>query len=145
ARKPLPGDRSARDEDRQLFLEALLSARSRFIVTYVGRAVHDNAPFPPSVVVAELVEALGAIRAGPEPAGRPKKSRARPGQLAFTFAGRGNAPAPAAEPPNVVEHPLQPWSPRYFGADADPKLTSYVESDAEKARALSSREPSRPR
>lgn len=142
ARKPEPGDRSVRGEDRQLFLEALLSARDRFIVTYVGRAVHDNSPFPPSVVVAELVDALAATRAqstAPE-----RTARKTPdGQLAFAFAERG---APAVESVGlVVEHPLQPWSPRYFGADSDPRLFGYVEADAAGARSLSAREPAAPR
>lgn len=143
ARKPLPGDRSARDEDRQLFLEALLSARDRLIIGYVGRAVHDNARFPPSVVVTELVDAIEAARARKAPAPPPKK-RERAGQLAFGFAA-GSSPAPAADRPTIVEHPLQPWSPRYFGADSDPRLMSYVEADARGARALAAREPERPR
>jgi exodeoxyribonuclease V gamma subunit len=58
ARKPRPGDRSPRDDDRYLFLEALLSARRKLIVTYVGQSVHDNAERPPSVVVSELLDAI---------------------------------------------------------------------------------------
>jgi exodeoxyribonuclease V gamma subunit len=52
------GDRSRRNEDRYLFLEALLSARERLIITYTGQSIRDNAEMPPSVVVSELVDCL---------------------------------------------------------------------------------------
>ncbi|MDW6001676.1 exodeoxyribonuclease V subunit gamma [Vibrio mangrovi] len=51
-----PGDRSRRDDDRYLFLEALLSARERLYISYVGRSVQDNSISLPSVLVSELVE-----------------------------------------------------------------------------------------
>jgi exodeoxyribonuclease V gamma subunit len=50
------GDRNVRDDDRALFLEALLSAREVFYVSYVGRSLRDNSALPPSVVVSELTE-----------------------------------------------------------------------------------------
>ena len=56
AEKRLPGDRNRRDDDRYLFLEALLSARRHFIVSWLGRDQRSNAPRPPSVVVAELCD-----------------------------------------------------------------------------------------
>ncbi len=59
------GDRNVRDEDRFAFLEALLSARRAFLVTYTGRGLRDDAPIPPSVVVDELREYL-ARRFGAE-------------------------------------------------------------------------------
>ena len=52
------GDRSRRDDDRYQFLEALLAARDRVYLSYVGRSVRTNEPLPPSVVVAELLEIL---------------------------------------------------------------------------------------
>ncbi|MCU0562634.1 MAG: exodeoxyribonuclease V subunit gamma [Desulfobacterales bacterium] len=58
ARAPRPGDRSRRDDDRYLFLEALLAARRRFYVSYVGQDIQDNSPRPPSVLVSELLDAL---------------------------------------------------------------------------------------
>ena len=58
ARSPLPGDRSARNDDRYLFLEALTSARDVLYISYVGQSVTDNAPMPPSVLVSELVDYL---------------------------------------------------------------------------------------
>ena len=53
---PKPGDRSKRYDDKYLFLEALLSARQIFYLSYVGRDIQDNAPKPPSVLVSELLE-----------------------------------------------------------------------------------------
>ena len=58
AAEPRPGDPSARDEDRYLFLETLLSVRDRFLVSYVGRSPTDDSPVPPSVVVSELLDAV---------------------------------------------------------------------------------------
>lgn len=60
ARDPRPGDRSRRDDDRYLFLEALLSARKKFYVSYLGQSLQDNSRMPPSVLVAELQDYLAA-------------------------------------------------------------------------------------
>ncbi|NLS13105.1 exodeoxyribonuclease V subunit gamma [Vibrio sp. SM6] len=51
-----PGDRSRRDDDRYLFLEALLSAQQALYISYVGRSIQDNSTKVPSVLVAELLE-----------------------------------------------------------------------------------------
>jgi exodeoxyribonuclease V gamma subunit len=53
---PRKGDRSRRDDDRYLFLEALLSARQHFYLSYIGRDIQDNTPCSPSVLVSELIE-----------------------------------------------------------------------------------------
>ena len=53
-RKRLPGDVPAPDRDRFLFLEALLSARDRLILTYVNRHPLTGEELQPSPVVAEL-------------------------------------------------------------------------------------------
>ncbi|WP_022939762.1 exodeoxyribonuclease V subunit gamma [Psychromonas hadalis] len=49
------GDRSRREEDRYLFLEALLSAQNRLYISYIGRDINDNSEKMPSVLVAELL------------------------------------------------------------------------------------------
>jgi exodeoxyribonuclease V gamma subunit len=61
-----PGDRSRREDDRYLFLEALLSAREKFYVSWVGRRVTDNTELPPSVVVGQLHDEV-ARRFAPPP------------------------------------------------------------------------------
>lgn len=56
AQHPRPGDRSTRDDDRYLFLEALLSAREIFYLSYVGQSIRDNSKLPPSVLLSELID-----------------------------------------------------------------------------------------
>ena len=60
AQHPQPGDRSTRDDDRYLFLEALLSAREVLYLSYVGQSSRDNSPLPPSVLLSELLDYSGA-------------------------------------------------------------------------------------
>ncbi|MFZ2989257.1 MAG: exodeoxyribonuclease V subunit gamma, partial [Ideonella sp.] len=81
-----PGDRSRRDDDRQLMLEAVLSARRVLHVSWSGRSVRDNTEQPPSVLVSQLRDYLAAGWSGPVLADR------------------------------TTEHPLQPFSRRYFEA-----------------------------
>ncbi len=53
-----PGDRSARDDDRYQFLEAILAARSNLYFSYIGQSIRTNEAVPPSVVVTEFLEVL---------------------------------------------------------------------------------------
>jgi exodeoxyribonuclease V gamma subunit len=53
-----PGDRSRRDDDRYLMLEALLAARDKLYVSWVGRNVRDNSEQPASVLVSQLRDYL---------------------------------------------------------------------------------------
>jgi exodeoxyribonuclease V gamma subunit len=55
---PQRGDRSLRDEDRYLFLEAILSARDSFYLSYVGQSIRDNSEITPSVLVSEFLDAI---------------------------------------------------------------------------------------
>ena len=87
AQAPRPGDRDRRGDDRYLFLEALLSARDVFAVSWVGRSLRDDSISPPSPVVGELLDHLTASCAG---GGRAA------GQLL------------------TCEHPMQPFSRRCF-------------------------------
>lgn len=84
-----PGDRSRREDDRYLFLEALLSARDRLHISWVGRSIHDNTERPPSVLVAQLRDHLDA-------GWRPAHGSA---QLAHAL---------------TIEHRLQPFHRDYF-------------------------------
>jgi exodeoxyribonuclease V gamma subunit len=56
AQHPKRGDRNIRDSDRALFLEAFLSAREVFYLSYLGQSLRDNQPLPPSVLVSELLD-----------------------------------------------------------------------------------------
>jgi len=99
-----PGDRSRRDDDRYLFLEALLSARQRLRISWVGHSVHDNSERAPSVLVGQLRDHLAAVW----------RIDSGCGQIlqADDFL---NA--------ITVHHPLQPFSRRYLAADS--ALMSY--------------------
>ena len=55
---PKPFDKSERDEDRYLFLETLLSARSKLIITYTGMSIQDNSKIPCAGVVSELADTM---------------------------------------------------------------------------------------
>lgn len=52
------GDRFRREDDRYLFLEALLSAQEQLYISYVGRSLTDNQPKEPSVLVSQLLDYL---------------------------------------------------------------------------------------
>ena len=58
ANQPRPGDRNRRDDDRYLFLEAILSARRHLLLFWVGRDLQENTELPPATVVAELRDYL---------------------------------------------------------------------------------------
>ena len=90
-----PGDRSRREDDRYLFLEALLSARERLLISWVGRSIIDNSERPPSVLVGQLRDHLAA---------------------GWKLAGREGEPK-ALLAALTVEHRLQPFSPAYFPAN----------------------------
>ncbi len=93
ARAPRAGDRSQRSDDRYLFLEALLSARDRLILTAPARDVRDGSDLPLSIVVTELLEALE--------------------RTFVTEDGR------ELREQLVVSHPLHGFSPSYFAGNPE--------------------------
>lgn len=113
ARSPRPGDRTSRIDDRYLFLEALLSARDRLILTVPARDLRDGSRLPASVVVSELLDAIEgrfALEADAEP------------------TGTGSASSDLREW-LVVPHALQGFSLRYFEAGGDRRLCGRSPSD----------------
>jgi exodeoxyribonuclease V gamma subunit len=83
-----PGDRARQQDDRQLMLEALLSARDVLYVSWTGFSIRDNSEQPPSVLVSQLRDYISA------------------------------AWGASALDQRTVFHPLQPFSRRYFEADS---------------------------
>ncbi|HNY66417.1 MAG TPA: exodeoxyribonuclease V subunit gamma [Deltaproteobacteria bacterium] len=69
---PRKGDCNLRNKDLYLFLEALLSARRVFYVSFLGQNMQDNSPIPPSVAVSTLLEHIdaGYCFEGGQPAGQ---------------------------------------------------------------------------
>lgn len=51
---PQKGDRAKRDDDRYLFLEALLSAQTLFYVSYIGQSLNNSQVKLPSILVSQL-------------------------------------------------------------------------------------------
>ncbi|GAB90518.1 exodeoxyribonuclease V subunit gamma [Gordonia rhizosphera] len=68
-REPLVGERNPRDEDRQLFLDAICAARDNLLVFYSGSDPVSGERIPPAVVVSELVDTVTALT-GPDGADR---------------------------------------------------------------------------
>jgi exodeoxyribonuclease V gamma subunit len=101
-----PGDRSRREDDRYLFLEALLSARDHLHVSWIGRSVTDNTPRPPSVLVGQLCDHLKA---------------------GWRLEGDEDSPNALVDA-LTIEHRLQPFSADYFPAqpEASPLLYTYA-------------------
>lgn len=85
--EPKPGDRNRQSEERYLFLEALLSARQKVHISYIGRSAIDNTERFPSLLVSEL---LAFIDDHVEVAGRPARERL------------------------LIQHPLQAFDEAYF-------------------------------
>ncbi|QWU98849.1 exodeoxyribonuclease V subunit gamma [Francisella salimarina] len=52
------GDRTKRDDDRYLFLEAITSARDYLYLSYIGRSVKTNVEQQPSLILKELTSYL---------------------------------------------------------------------------------------
>lgn len=66
ATAPRPGDRAPSWDDRYLFLEALLSARKRLILSFVGQSQHDLSERAPSSVLAELLDVIDRTFVSPD-------------------------------------------------------------------------------
>lgn len=57
-RRPRPGDRAVRDDDRYQLLEALVSAGDRLIITYTAHDDQTGEPLQPSVAVQEILDTI---------------------------------------------------------------------------------------
>lgn len=62
------GDRSRREDDRYLLLEAILSARQGLYISWQSHRATDNAEQPPSVLIAQLLDYLNAAWSAPRAA-----------------------------------------------------------------------------
>ncbi|WP_288841520.1 exodeoxyribonuclease V subunit gamma [uncultured Deefgea sp.] len=58
AQHPRLGDRSRRLDDRYLFLDLILAAREKLYLSWVGRSLKDDAHFPPSVLVSDVLDCV---------------------------------------------------------------------------------------
>ncbi len=110
-----PGDRSVRDDDRFLFLQLLCAAGDVLYLSYGGCDARDGSVREPSPVIAELLDTVERMHGE-----RVRESL-------------------------CVQHPLQPFSPRAFGAGDDggvePRRFSYRREWAMPAAAVQAAEP----
>lgn len=111
--KPRRGDRQKRMEERGIFLDTILAAGDALHISYTGRDQRNNSEIPPSVLVAQLIDYLARASASGDATGEALS---------------------AARSRLIVNHPLQPFSRRYFDG-SDPRLYSYV---GQYAQALNS-------
>ncbi len=95
-----PGDRSRRQDDQYVFLEALLSARQHFYVSWVGKNVRDNSEIPPSVLISQLCDTI---------------------ERTWTLADESKKLLDEI----TLEHPLQPFSKHYLEHNEHPRLFTY--------------------
>ena len=113
AARPRRGDRQRHRDERNLFLDLLLSARDAVHLSYTGRSVRDNSLRPPSVLLSDWLDTLvPAIADDP----------------------RSEASLATARQRLVVEHPLQAFSPEAFDPAGDPRRRSHAEELAEALR-----------
>jgi exodeoxyribonuclease V gamma subunit len=90
-----PGDRSRQSDDRYLLLEAVLAAREQLYVSWIGHDAHDGTPRMPSVLIGQLRDHVAA---------------------GWRLTGR-EPDAQALLQALTTEHPLQPFSSRYFSTN----------------------------
>lgn len=88
--RPCVGERNARDDSRQLLLDALLSAKDRLIITCNGADLTTNHEVPFVVALAELLETVSAVAGRSPVVKHPRhgfnETALRPGKL---VAGSG--------------------------------------------------------
>jgi len=123
ALEPKRGDRSKRYDDRYLFLETLLSARQKLIISYVGQSNQDGTSRPPSVLVSELMDYIDRN---------------------YTDAAADNRLSTGLSNKLTITHHLQPFHPAYFqtrNQQKQEKFYSYSTENRDAAAALQTTKP----
>ncbi|NKR58017.1 exodeoxyribonuclease V subunit gamma [Rhodococcus hoagii] len=133
ARDPILGERDPRSEDRQLLLDAIMSASERLLLFYTGADPVNGTPRPPAVPLAELRDVLAAM-AGTDVVQRHPLQPFDPrnfdpvGPRSFDHAALGGARAaqqPSVPAPAFLPEPLPPIVP----GDVDlAELISFLEN-----------------
>ncbi len=96
-----PGDPSVREDEREVFLQALHTPQDTLYISWIGRFIRDNSERPACVPVGQLRDALAAIAQGAHVPGDDPQNGAR--LLARL----------------TTQHPLQPFSIRYFSSETE--------------------------
>lgn len=91
--QPRKGDRSRKHDDRYLFLEALVSARQKLHLSYIGQSSKNNNVMVPSVILSELMDYI-------------EQSFVLPDAIKHSVTTS-----------ITIQHKLQPFNPKYFSSD----------------------------
>jgi exodeoxyribonuclease V gamma subunit len=113
--QPRRGDRDTRNEDRYLFLEAIMAARQALHISFIGEDVAEGGLCNPASPLAELLEFLDEQ---------------------FGVA----ADADDTQRPWLIRHPLQPFDQRYFDR-SDARLFSFQDAYAKRPQRFTERNP----
>jgi exodeoxyribonuclease V gamma subunit len=107
------GDHDVRSEDRQLLLDAIMSARERLVVIFAGADPRSGSNIPPAVPIGELLDALDGT------------ARTEDGEPIRTKI--------------TMRHPLQPFDTSNFASDglAAPRPFSFDRASLRAVRAAS--------
>ncbi len=111
SRAPLTGERDLRSEDRQLLLDAIMSAGETLVLCFTGADEHTGASRPPAVPLDEVLDAVSRT-AGDDPRGLRQRV--------------------------LTRHPLQPYDARNFRAQGlidGPEVFSFDQTAEQGARA----------
>ncbi|WP_137725705.1 exodeoxyribonuclease V subunit gamma [Prescottella subtropica] len=131
AREPRVGELDPRSEDRQLLLDAIMSATESLLLFYTGNDPVGGRPCPPAVPLAELCDVLTAMtgdgvvrRHTLQPFDARNFDRLDP----FSFDTAALAGARVAQQPPVPAQPFlpQPLPPRDVGTDPVVALADLV-------------------
>lgn len=117
--KSRKGDRSRKLDDRYLFLEALISARDKLHLSYIGQSDKNNQQRMPSILVSELLDYC---------------------QLSFKVdqLADQNSGDKCLLDHVLISHPLQPFNTKYFAKETTSGITkSYSKQWFEVANKLS--------
>lgn len=127
---PVVGERDPRSEDRQLLLDALMSARDRVLLFHTGADPVTGAHRPPAVPLSELRDVV-AVVTGSEPHQVVRRHPLQPfdarnfrADAPFSFdtaalAGARAAARPDPEPPRSVGAACASLAPRAAAGDVD--------------------------
>ncbi|MBL4799038.1 MAG: exodeoxyribonuclease V subunit gamma [Oleispira sp.] len=98
------GDRSRREDDRYLFLEAVIAAQEKLYISYRGRDSRENNELQPCVLVSELIDyiANGYVISGDEALPHKKSEKSLRKHL-------------------ISEQLLQPFNAKYFSSTSNAK------------------------
>ncbi len=107
---PIPCDKSKRNQDKYLFLEALLCTREKLYISYIGQDIRSNKTLPPSTLASELIN-----------------------YIEDSFALSNNSDI---KQHIITKHKLQPFCADYFKPNNMDKLFTYSKTQFDTAKSL---------